>query len=466
MIDSVQAESRPIRILLVDDDEVILVMMTAWLEAEGYKVATSTSGYDAVDCLPTFRPHLVITDLRMENMDGFALLKEIQHYNPVLPVIMLSGNAQISDAVQAAHQGIFEFLTKPLEPEKVLQCIKSALNYIGMQTVDEELNFAPQIIHRSVIMSNLLKQAKRVAKAKSNVFIGGATGTGKELLAQAIHRASPRGEGVFLAVNCGALSEQLLESELFGHEKGAFTGAVRKHLGLFQGATGGTLFLDEIGDMPASLQVKLLRVLQEGQVKPVGSVHSVPIDVRIISATHQDLTMAVKRGEFREDLFYRLNVIPLYMPALKERREDIPLLIDHFLSKQAEEGESHRFSPEAMEYLCALPWPGNVRQLQNVIEQCYVLSPSPIIPLSLVKQALQESENKFQTLAQARREFDRHYLHRVINMAAGDVEHAAQIADCSLEQFNQLLEKHQINPQRFRRNEEELPEENDQLKFY
>lgn len=458
-------ETRSLRILIVDDDEVILVMVSAWLVEAGYEVETCNTGESAMALLPEFRPHLVITDLRMDDMDGITLLKEIQSFNSVLPVIMLSGTADISDAVRATHQGIFEFLTKPIDhPEKLLECVKSALNYVGTSSSEAENSFAPEIIHRSTIMATMLNQAKRVARARSSVFIGGETGTGKELLAHAIHRASPRADEMFLAVNCGALSEQLLESELFGHEKGAFTGAVRKNLGLFQAANGGTLFLDEVGDMPASLQVKLLRVLQEGQVKPVGAINGVPVDVRIISATHRDLEVEVKRGEFREDLFYRLNVIPLYMPALKERGEDIPLLLDHFLNMHAEEdGETMRFSPEALDYLASLPWPGNVRQLQNVVEQCSVLSPSPIIPLSLVKQSLRESENKFQTLAQARKEFDRNYLLRVMNMVAGDEDQAASVAGCEAAELEELLKTHNINPARFRKVVEEDAVEEDSI---
>ncbi len=438
-------KTRSPRILLVDDDSVILTMITAWLEEKGYEVKTEESGSDAVRNLPTFQPDLVITDLRMEDMDGIALLNEIQKYNSILPVIMLSGTAQISDAVCATHQGVFEFLTKPVEPDELFRCVKSALSFI--RTSEIETEFAPEIIHQSTIMANLLKLAQRVAKTRSNVFIGGATGTGKELLAHAIHQSSNRSDEVFMAINCGALSEQLLESELFGHEKGAFTGAVRKNLGLFQAANGGTLFLDEVGDMSPSLQVKLLRVLQDGKIKPVGAVHNIDVDVRIISATLQDLEIIVKRGEFREDLYYRLNVIPLYMPTLAERGEDIPLLIDHFLIEQAkkENVEPIRFSPDALEYMKSLPWPGNVRQLQNVIEHCCVLSPSPLIPASLVKQALCESENKFQTLAQARQEFNRYYLNRVLRMVRGNITDAAHIAGCEKDEFKLMLAEHKIN---------------------
>ncbi len=447
-----EEEVRPLRVLIVDDDPVILTILSAWLEEIGYEIKTAESGSQAVICLNNFKPHLVITDLRMDGMDGMTLLKEIQRHNSVLPVIMLSGSAQISDAVCAAHQGVFEFLTKPVQPDDLFRSVQLALTHVGAS--EKDVDFAPEIIHQSHLVANLLKQAQRVAKTRSSVCIRGATGTGKELLARAIHRTSPRHDGVFLAINCGALSEQLLESELFGHEKGAFTGAVRKNIGLFQAAHGGTLFLDEVGDMPASLQVKLLRVLQEGTVRPVGAIDSVNVDVRIVSATHQNLEVAVRRGEFREDLYYRLNVIPLYMPSLAERREDIPLLIDHFLNLLAEkEGtEPARFSPEALDYMMSLPWPGNVRQLQNLLEQCAVLSASRLIPLSMVKQALSGSENQFQILKEARQEFDHYYLNRVMRMVEGDIEEAARIAGCDKPEFEQLLADHEVNPINFRRN--------------
>ncbi len=442
---------RTLRILLVDDDSIILTMLTAWLEDIGYEIKAVTNGIDAISALPVFKPNLVITDLRMEGMDGIALLKEIQKHNSVLPVIMLSGNAHISDAVRATHQGIFEFLTKPIDPDELFHYVRLALTRVGLADIDTD--FAPEIIHQSTIMANLLKQAQRIAKTRSSVFIGGATGTGKELLANAIHRASPRSNQVFMEVNCGALSEQLLESELFGHEKGAFTGAVRKNLGMFQAADGGTLFLDEVGDMSPALQVKLLRVLQDSKVRPVGAINSIEVDVRIISATHHDLESAIKRGEFRDDLFYRLNVIPLHVPPLSERRADIPLLIEFFLNVQAKKenlAELPRFAPEALEYMMTLPWHGNVRQLENVIEQCSVLSISPIIPLSLVKEALCESENKLQTLVEARKEFDQYYLNRILHMVDGDVKHAANIAGYEVKKFEQLLEQFEINPIYFR----------------
>lgn len=454
------------KILIVDDDPIILELLTSWLQKD-YETQTVENGKDAITRLSTFNPDLVITDLRMKEMDGIALLTEIQQYNSVLPVIMLSGSAHISDAVRAAHQGIYEFLTKPVDPEALFTCVKSALNHI--RTAHGENTFAPDIIHQSAIMANLLKQAERVAKTRSSVFIGGATGTGKEMLAKAIHKSSPRADQIFMAVNCGALSEQLLESELFGHEKGAFTGAVKKNLGLFQAANGGTVFLDEIGDMPGTLQVKLLRVLQEGQVKPVGSIQSIDVDVRVISATHQDLDLAIRRGEFREDLFYRLNVIPLHMPSLSERQEDIPLLIEHFLALQAQRDETEdmpRFSPEALDYMVTFPWPGNVRQLQNIVEQCSVLATSPIIPLSLVKHALREDVNKFQTLEEARKEFDKIYLTRVLRMWEGEITGATRAAGyTNIDEFKQLLVRYNIDPVDFRHanSEDAASEEGDSM---
>jgi two-component system response regulator GlrR len=462
----IQEQIRPLRILLVDDDPFILTMVSAWLEAEAYEVKTTENGSDAINSLADFDPHLVITDLRMEGMDGIALLKEIQNYNSILPVIMLSGAAEISDAVSATHQGIFEFLTKPITPEPLFNSIKNALNHVSIG--EQETDFAPEIIHQSQIMVKLLKQAQRVAKTGSSVFIGGATGTGKELLARAIHQASPRSEEVFLDINCGALSEQLLESELFGHEKGAFTGAVRKNLGLFQAANGGTLFLDEVGDMPATLQVKLLRVLQEGKVKPVGAIESVDVDVRIISATHHDLELAVKRGEFREDLFYRLNVIPLFMSPLKDRDNDIVLLIDYFLTIQSKkEGiEATRFSPEALEYLKSLAWPGNVRQLQNVIEQCSVLSASPVIPEVLVQRALRETEKQLPTLIEARNESEYIYINRLLRMFEGDIIQSANVAGCEMIEFEDLLNQHKIDPKKFHKSPEEIAPEGDEIRTY
>lgn len=304
--------------------------------------------------------------------------------------------------------------------------------------------FGSKIIFRSHVMAELLDQAEMVAQGDITVFISGETGTGKEVLAQAIHSASARREQRFVGVNCGAIPEQLLESELFGHEKGPFTGANSKHEGLFPAANGGTLFLDEIGDMPLDLQVKLLRVLQDFEVRPVGSTKSIPVNVRIISATHNDLEALVRDGEFREDLYYRLNVVPLNMPKLSERPEDVPLLLEHFLGEHA--GKSRqtkkRFAPDAMSYLTAASWPGNIRQLINVVELCATLTKGDIIPLAMAQRALREEPARIKTLKEAKADFERKYLVSLLRVTEGNVASAARIAGRNRTEFYKLLNQY------------------------
>jgi two-component system response regulator GlrR len=301
-------------------------------------------------------------------------------------------------------------------------------------------------------MSELLTEARMVARSDASVLIHGESGTGKELLAQAIHQASSRAARPFVAVNCGAIPEALLESELFGHMKGAFTGALANHRGLFQAADGGTLFLDEIGDMPPALQVKLLRVLQERSVRPVGASQSIPIDVRILSATHRDLDAAMAQGQFREDLYYRLNVVALTLPTLAERREDIPLLANHFLAKLARKYDKklNGFAPEAMKALTMASWPGNVRQLYNVVEQVSALATTPLIPLALVQRALRIPGVEILTFAQARQRFEREYLVGLLKLSDGNVSDAARLADRNRTEFYRLLQKHGLTPGHFR----------------
>jgi two-component system response regulator GlrR len=297
-------------------------------------------------------------------------------------------------------------------------------------------------------MEDLLAQARRVAASDASVCLYGASGTGKELLARAIHRASPRSEAPFVAVNCGAIPEGLLESELFGHKKGSFTGAVSDRRGLFQAAQGGTLFLDEIGDMPLPLQVKLLRALEERKVRPVGSHETFDVDVRVIAATHRKLEERIASGEFREDLYYRLNVVKLYIPTLAERREDIPLLANTFLSRLGARYRRDRLalSPEALQLLVSAPWPGNVRQLLNVIEQAVALSATEVIPESLVRQAIDAGDTALTSLDQARRAFERDYLVRILKITGGNVTKAARLAGRNRTEFYRLLERHSLEP--------------------
>jgi two-component system response regulator GlrR len=301
-------------------------------------------------------------------------------------------------------------------------------------------------------MEERVRQAKMVAVTDARVLITGESGTGKELMAQAIHRASTRRDKTFVAINCGAMPENLLESELFGHEKGAFTGATRRNEGLFLTADGGTLLLDEIGDMPVRLQVKLLRVLQENQIRPVGGTEPVSVDVRIISATHQDLRELMASGEFREDLYYRLNVVNLHLPSLSERREDIPMLAARFLEESAREsgGQEKLYSPEAMEMLVAAEWPGNIRQLANVVRQNVALSATTVIGPELVRQALGGESSGLPQFKDARDEFTRNYVSQVLQITGGNVTQAARLAGRNRTDFYKLLNRHGVNPDSFK----------------
>jgi two-component system response regulator GlrR len=444
------AQTQP-RLLLVDDDPDMLALLQRWLDRESVDCVCAGSGSEALTQLDLQRPDLVITDLVMDEMDGLRLLTEIHRVDPVLPVIMLSGEAGVADAMKAAHLGVSAFLTKPPERDALVAAVVRALSQRGAGPATNLPPFAPYIIHRSAAMDALLGKARLVAASESTVLITGNTGTGKELLARAIHDGSPRSDKPFVSVNCSAIPDQLLESELFGHEKGAFTGAVSKHTGLFQAADGGTLFLDEIGDMPLQLQSKLLRVLQDFQVRPVGSTQSLPVNVRLVSATHQDLEAAVAEQRFREDLYYRLSVVPLHLPNLEERREDIIPIVDHLLDGLAERNgwPRKRFTPDASEFMQAAGWPGNIRQLANVVEQCMVLSTSDLIPLDLVRNALREQPAQIPNLDDAKRAFERRYLIDVLRACSGNVAQAAFFNDTATTEIYTLRnEQYDVRPGR------------------
>jgi len=371
-------------------------------------------------------------------------------------VMILTAHGTIPEAVEATSRGVFSYLTKPFDSKVLLEHVARALKITGEtsagHTDTENSEWRKEIVTRSPLMESLLTQARLVADSEASVLIQGESGTGKELLARAIHKASPRASAAFVALNCSAIPESLFESELFGHTKGSFTGATRDHQGLFRAAEGGTLFLDEIGDMPLGFQVKLLRALQERTIRPVGSTESVPVDVRIISATHQDLDHARQTNAFREDLYYRLNVVTLELPSLAERREDISLLANHFLhtfpdaSKKGVTG----FSAEAMEAMLSAPWPGNVRQLYNVVEQSVALSTTSLIPVSLVQRALRTESGEIPAFADARSEFERDYLTQVLQITNGNVTRAAQIAKRNRTEFYKLLHKHHLDPAQFK----------------
>lgn len=361
------------RLLLVDDDPGLLKLLGMRLSSEGFQVTTAASGPDALRQLHKEKVDLVISDLRMDEMDGLVLYGEIQKLNPGLPVIILTAHGSIPDAVSATQQGVFSFLTKPVDRDALYKAIDQAL---AQRAPVSDERWREAIVTRSPLMLRLLEQAHMVAQSDVSVLINGQSGSGKEMLAQAIHAASSRADKPFIAINCGALPEQLLESELFGHAKGAFTGAVSAREGLFQAAEGGTLFLDEIGDMPLDVQTRLLRVLADGQFYRVGGYAPVKVDVRIIAATHQNLEMRVQEGKFREDLFHRLNVIRVHLPPLRERREDIPRLARYFLQVAARElgVEAKILHPETEAALTRLHWSGNVRQLENTCRWLTVMA--------------------------------------------------------------------------------------------
>ncbi len=444
------------RILLVDDDRSLLRLLSMRLTAAGYDVCEVESGEQALAQLPLYRPHLIVTDLRMEGMDGMTLFSQVHSRNPGLPVLILTAHGTIPDAIEATSRGVFSYLTKPFNSKVLLEHVGRALKITGETTpVQPEAgneSWREELVTRSPLMENLLTQARLIADSDASVLIQGQSGTGKEVLARAIHKASPRADKPFVALNCGAIPESLLESELFGHVKGAFTGASRDHPGLFRAAEGGTLFLDEIGDMPLGFQVKLLRALQERTIRPVGSTSSIPVDVRIISATHQDLHAALAQGSFREDLYYRLNVVNLELPALTERREDIMLLASHFLKQfpDAVRRGISGFSSEAQEIMLNAAWPGNVRQLYNVVEQSVALSTTPLIPASLVQRALRDESSDIPSFADARNQFERDYLTQLLQITNGNVTQAARIAKRNRTEFYKLLHKHSLSPPQFK----------------
>ncbi|MCC2634720.1 MAG: putative response regulator, NtrC, partial [Ramlibacter sp.] len=420
------------RLLVVDDDADMLRLLSMRLQAAGYRVATAASAESALAQLELERPQLVISDVRLPGLDGLALFDEVHRRHPSLPVILLTAHGTIPDAVEATRRGVFTYLTKPYDSKELLERITQALAMASPAEASPQADEAWRagIISRSARMADLLAEARMVARSDASVLLRGDSGSGKEMLARAIHRASARAGKPFIAVNCGAIPEALLESELFGHVKGAFTDAVSNREGLFQAAHGGTLLLDEIGDMPPALQVKLLRVLQERAVRPVGSSQSHAVDVRIISATHRDLEAAMAAGQFREDLYYRLNVVTLTLPTLAERRDDIPLLANHFLDKLAAKygRRLSGFAPEALKALIAAPWPGNVRQLYNVVEQVCALATTPLVPLALVQRALRVPSVQVLTYADAKQRFEREYLVGLLKLTDGNVADAARLA--------------------------------------
>jgi two-component system, NtrC family, response regulator GlrR len=447
-------------ILLVDDDPDLLKLISLRLSAAGYRVKSAESGEVALAHVAVNRPAVVVTDLRMPGIDGLQLFEQINAQHPTLPVIILTAHGTIPDAVAATQRGVFGFLTKPFDPQDLLKKVAQAVTVSGEARdsgvmspgVVRDAAWRAEIVTRSAKMDDLLRRARLVADSMASVLVLGESGTGKELLARAIHAASNRAGKPFMAINCAAIPEQLLESELFGYAKGAFTGAATAQQGLFQAADGGSLFLDEIGDMPLSLQAKLLRVLQDSAVRPVGSTQTVNVDVRIISATHRNLDQMRADRTFREDLFYRLNVVALKLPSLSERREDIPLLATHFLKKIATRYRKAvpTLAPDALAAIVGAPWPGNVRQLENLLEQAVALSTTHVIPLSLIRHSLDDNAAPLVSFESARKTFERDYLVRILKLTAGNAAQAAQMAGRNRTEFYKLLQRHSLEPGMFK----------------
>jgi two-component system response regulator GlrR len=443
-------------ILVVDDDADMLRLLSMRLTAAGYRVTAVGSAEAALNQLDIEPPQLVLSDVQLPGRDGLALFDMVQARHPALPVILLTAHGTIPDAVEATARGVFTYLTKPFDGKALLDKIAQALSLsapaVPVARGGSDESWRDEIVSRSSRMAEVLAEAKMVAQSDASVLMLGDSGSGKELLARAIHRASARAKKPFVAVNCGAIPEALLESELFGHMRGAFTDAVTNHKGLFQAADGGTLLLDEIGDMPSALQVKLLRVLQERAVRPLGSSQSIPVDVRILSATHRDLEAAMAAGQFREDLYYRLNVVTLTLPSLNERREDIPMLAQHFLQVLA--AKYHKrlsgFAPEALKALTTAAWPGNVRQLHNVVEQVCALTTTPLVPLALVQRALRQPAIEVLPYAEAKRKFEREYLINLLKLTDGNAADAARLADRNRTEFYRLMQKHELTPGLFK----------------
>jgi two-component system nitrogen regulation response regulator NtrX len=369
------------RILVVDDEQGIRHVLSQLFEYEDHEVRSAASGPEALELYPEFRPDLTFLDVKMARMDGLEALSRIRELDPAAMVVMISGHGTIHTAIEATRRGAYDFLEKPLDTERLLLVLRNALQQRGLLEENARLRDAVesrhQIVGKSFAIRQVLERVERVAPTDARVLITGENGTGKELVARAVHRLSSRAAGPFVEVNCAAIPSELIESELFGHVKGSFTGAYEDRAGKFEVANGGMLFLDEIGDMSSAAQAKVLRALQEGLITRVGGTKAMKVDVRVLAATNKNLEEEIKTGRFREDLFYRLNVIPIHLPPLRERREDIPMLIQHFVDTAIREGglPPRRFSDPAVDRLQRLDWPGNIRELRNTVERLLILAP-------------------------------------------------------------------------------------------
>ncbi len=451
------------KILVVDDDRNLIELIRMRLETAGYDVITAVEADEAVEKQKAEMADLAIVDLQLAQSDGISLMEELHLIVPQMPVIILTGYGSIESAVDAIKRGAHNYLIKPFEPQDLLFHIKTAIENRRLSSEIERLkglletryNFS-NIVARSDKMQKVLEAVSRIARTDSTVLLLGESGTGKDLIAKAIHLASDRKEKPFVPINCAAVPETLLESNLFGHEKGAFSGAIREAKGMFLKANGGTIFLDEIGDMPIAIQAKILRVLQERHFYPVGSEKLIEVDVRIIVATNKNLEEQVKQGLFREDLYYRIHVIPIHLPPLRERKEDIPLLATHFLEKSSRlvKKEIKGLTPQAIQKLLLYDWPGNVRELENVIEYAAAMTDKEFVTDELILQTKGVvSPGPVKPLKEARDGFEKSYLIYLLELAKGSVTEAAKLAGKYRADLYDLLRKHDLKPDDFKKQE-------------
>jgi DNA-binding NtrC family response regulator len=447
------------KIMIVEDDAGLRDTLAQYLTRLGQNVTLARDGREALERLDEELPDLILTDINMPDVDGLTLLDEIKSRYPQIAVIMMTAFSSIDSAVEAMRHGAEDYLSKPLQLGDVQVRIERALKQRAIENklrrletqVRDRYRF-DQIVGRSAAMQRVFQIIERIAPTNTTVLISGRTGTGKELVARAIHYNSPRASGPFVDINCGALPDHLVEAELFGYQKGAFTGATETRKGLFEVADGGTLFLDEVQALKPELQAKLLRALQERTIRRVGGRENIEVDVRIIAATNQDIAEAVRRGEFREDLYYRLNVVHIYLPELRERREDIPLLIEHFLEKYARENnqQPRRFSNEAMRLLMSYDWPGNVRELQNAIEHALALSSGPMLTIADLPPHISGAVGQMgasDALGQARtlEEVERRHILRVLEECGGNHTRAAEVLGIDRRTLYRKLDKYKIS---------------------
>jgi DNA-binding NtrC family response regulator len=432
-------------VVVIDDDPQVRSLLVDHLESENYHVKAFGDGLEAMQFLlgssaEVEQVELVLTDLRMPEVDGITVLRQLRPQRPTLPIVIMTAFATVESAIEGLRKGAFDYILKPFKLAEISHTVERAISYGRLQRQNKSLASElkktwskHEIVGKSAAIKTVFDLIERVAPAQSNVLITGESGVGKEVVAKAIHHQSPRAQKPFVAINCTAIPENLMESELFGHVKGAFTGAHERKKGLFEEAHGGTLFLDEIGDMDVSLQAKLLRVLQERKIKPVGDSQFKDVDVRIIAATHKDLKKAILEKNFREDLYFRLAVIPLSVPPLRHRQEDIPLLAQHFLNKYAVINNKlvTGFSFECMQKLMNLPWPGNVRELENLVERMVVLTKNAILQVNEISNIEEKDHEVFYGQATEEsptlEELEKRYIQMILNKTAGKKEKAAQI---------------------------------------